>query len=56
MVIKRLSTYAKGTTLKLFIRYCKENEITEAELLRDLIREFVKRKYNLGDGINKSQL
>lgn len=53
MIVKQCQTYLKGTTLKLWKQYLHENEITEAELLRDLVREFVKKKYNLSDGINR---
>ena len=53
---KIVKTTLKGTTLKLFNRYTKENEIPEAEYMRDLVREDLKKKFNLGDGIKKLPL
>ncbi len=46
-------TTLKGTVLKLFNQYTKENEIPEAEYIRDLIREDLKKKYKLGDGLKR---
>ena len=46
-------TTLKGMLLKLFNQYVKENEIPDAEYIRDLIREDLKRKYKLGDGLKR---
>lgn len=53
--VKKVSTYLKGTTLKLYNQYTRENEIPDAEYLRSLIREDLKKRFNLGDGIKKLQ-
>lgn len=53
--IRQVTTYIKGTTLKLYIQYTRENEIPDAEYLRGLIREDLKKRFNLGDGIKKLQ-
>ena len=46
-------TTLKGTFLKLFNQYTKENEMKEAEYIRDLIREDLKKKFNLTNGFKK---
>lgn len=54
MIAKVVKSSLRGTTLKLFLKYCKENEISESEVIRDLVRDFVKRRYQLGDSVNRT--
>lgn len=47
MFIKTARTYLKGELLQLFTKYIRENDLKEAEYIRDLIRKDLKEKYGL---------
>lgn len=51
--VKLVKTYLKGTMLQLFVKYTREHEIPESEYVRDLIRDDLKKRYNLQDGFKR---